>query len=211
MVGLYTSQVLAIDDAGAATHEWEFFDLATMMAQMQPDPKAPPRRAVVDKLAMPLEVVIAKDDDKEKANLAAVKKAQEAFSAHDAKAFGELLPDDAVWSEQAQPKDWTKKETLEHAQVFWKGFSDLKLHADQQWAAGDYVLLVGALDGTNDGDVPPAHLTKTGKKVHLPFFAIHKVEGGKLKATWLFGQSMAFATQLGLMPAPGSGSAAPTK
>jgi ketosteroid isomerase-like protein len=184
-IGLYTSQVIDVNDAGQASHEWEIFHLGTMQGQMKPDPKTPVR-PVADKLAMPKEVVVAKDDDKEKANLAVVKKLNAAVSAHDAKGIGELLADDAVWSTQAAPKDRDKKAVLEHLQDLWKGISDLKVTEDKEWAAGDYVATVGALDGTNDGDLPALHIKKTGKRVHVPFLSIAKLDGGKVKTYSVF-------------------------
>lgn len=200
-VGLYTSQVIDGNDKGEATHEWEFVDLATMMGQMKPDPKHPVR-AAADKLAMPLETVIAKDDDAEKANKDVATKVMDAFNKHDAKAMGDLLADKVVWSEQANPKDWTSKKEVEtNAQGFWKAFSDAKLSSDKQYAAGAYVATTGTLTGTNDGDMPAMHLKKTGKSVNVPYLMIMKIDGGKVTNAWLFDQGLAFATQLGLMPA----------
>ena len=222
-IGMYTTQVLDLDDAGGgqATHEAEYVDLATMMGQMKPDPKMPVR-AVMDKLPMPKEVVVTKDDDKEKANVAVVNKLAEAFNGHKLKELGDVLADDVTWSEQPAPKDWDKKTVLANAPQLWKGFSDIKLVTDKTWAAGDYVATVGATEGTNDGDVAMMHIKKTGKKIHLPFLSIVKVENGKVKANWIFDQALGLMQQLGLMPpaapaapaAPagsGSGSAAPKK
>jgi ketosteroid isomerase-like protein len=200
-IGLYTTQVLDLTDAGGgqATHEAEYVDLATMMGQMKPDPKMPVR-PVMDKLPMAKEVVIAKDDDKEKANLEVVKKLEDAFNGHKLKELGDVLADDAKWSEQPAPADWDKKTTLANAPQLWKGFSDLKLVVDKTWAAGDYVATVGAIEGTNDGDVAMMHIKKTGKKIHLPFLSIIKVENGKVKANWIFDQALGLAQQLGLTP-----------
>ena len=49
--------------------------------------------------------MIAEDSDKEKANLVTYRKLADAFTKHDAKALAELLADDLVWSEEAEPKD----------------------------------------------------------------------------------------------------------
>ena len=207
-VGLFMAQDLNFDDAGAVKHEWDFFDMATMMGQIKPQ-KDHPVRAAVDKLAMPKEVVIAKDDAKEHGNLDTAKKFVDAFNKKDAKAIGELTSDDTVWSEQAQPKDWNKKELTAMLGTMWKAFSDLKINTTDQIAAGDYVAATGTLEGTNDGPMPQMGIKKaTGKKVSAPFLAVHKIENGKVKATWIFSQSMAFASQLGLMPAPGAAPAA---
>jgi ketosteroid isomerase-like protein len=200
-IGLYLVQVVDLDDRSRASHEAEFYDLATMMGQMKPDPKHPVR-PVIDKLPTPKEVVIAKDDDKEKANLATVNKLMEAFSAHDAKGFGELLADDVKWIGQPAPKDLDKKGAIANAQALWKGFSDVKLTADKQWAAGDYVATLGMFDATNDGDVPEMHIPKTGKKVHVPFLSLARLDGAKVKVHALHDQALALEMQLGLTPPP---------
>jgi ketosteroid isomerase-like protein len=209
-IGLFTTQVMDVNDQGQATHEAEYVDMATMMGQMKPDPKHAVR-AVMDKLPMAKEVVIAKDDQKEKDNLATTQKVMDAFSKHDAKAFGALLADDVTWSEQFMPKDTNKKETIANAEGFWKAFPDVKLTADKQYPAGDYVATVGTLEGTNTGDDAAMHLKKTGKSVKLPYLMIQKLDGGKVKASWLFDQSMEFAKQLGMMPPPAAKPAAPAK
>jgi predicted ester cyclase len=198
-----------VNDKGEATHEWEFVDFATMLGQLNPM-KEHPVRAAMDKLPMPKEVVISKGDDKEKANLAAFDKGLEAWNKHDAKAFGDILTDDALWSSQDQPKDLTKKADVVAFHVgFWKAFSDMKITPSTKIAAGDYVAFVGNLEGTNDGAMPAMGIkAKTGKHVQGAFLAILKFDGGKLKATWVFQQGMALPMQLGLMPAPGAPPAA---
>jgi predicted ester cyclase len=144
--------------------------------------------------------VIAKDDAAEQANVAVVKQAVDAFNKHDAKAYAALLADDSVWSEQEEPKDWNKAETMADHEQGWKAFSDLKLDPTTMWAAGDYVVAIGALDGTNDGPLPMM-AKPTKKHVSLPFLTIHEIESGKIAKTWVFAQGMAFMQQLGLLPA----------
>ena len=211
-VGSLFAQVLDMTDDGKVKHEWDFFDMGTMMGQMKPDPKHAVR-APMDKAPMAKEVVVAKDDAGEKANMETAKKAAEAFSKHDAKAFGDFLADDVVWSEQPMPKDENKKETLANAQAFWKAFSDVKIVPGQVWAGGDYVAALANMEGTNDGDLPMMGLKKTGKKISIPHLAIFKIKDGKIHNAWIFDQGMGFMMQLGLMPAmdgagAGSGSAA---
>jgi predicted ester cyclase len=207
-MGQYLAQTLEFDDTGHVKHELDFFDIGTMMGQLNPS-KDHPVRAAIDKLAMPKEVVIAKDDDKEKANLAADTAFLDAFNKHDIKAFGAALADDVKWFEAAEAADHDKKTAVDGTKMFWKSFSDIKITPNAHWAAGDYVATLGSIEGTNDGDMPMMKMKKTGKKVNLPFVEIDKLDGGKVKAVWIFYQSMAFMTQLGLMPpapaAAGSG------
>jgi predicted ester cyclase len=69
------------------------------------------------------------------------------------------------------------------------------------WAAGDYVVCVAAITGTNDGDFSP-DMKRTGKKIDLTGVEIMKFEGGKVKQHWEFFNAEALALQLGLMKKP---------
>jgi steroid delta-isomerase-like uncharacterized protein len=196
--GVYAGQVLAIDDTGKITHESNFEDMATFLGQLKPN-KDHAVRPVVAKMAMPELVAIAKDDAHEKANLASFQQLTDAFNKHDVKAFSALLADNVVWSEQAMAKDQSKKDLATSMPEMWKAFSDLKLTIGDSWAAGDYVAATETFDGTNNGDLPSMHLKKTGKKVSLPFLAIHKIDSsGKVAATWIFYDGNSFASQLGV-------------
>ena len=208
-VGLMIGQTIETDGVGHGKHEADYFDLGTILGQLKPS-KDHPVRAAIDKLPMPRETVIAKNDATENANLTVAKATIDAYNKHDAKAFGESLADDSVWSEQPEPKDWDKKETVAQVSGLWKGFTDFKLTPTSMWAAGDYVVVAATMEGTNDGAVPEMGIkAKTGKKVSIPFLAIHKLDKGKITKTWVFDQSLAFEQQLGLVPPPpAAGSAA---
>jgi ketosteroid isomerase-like protein len=207
-VGFMMSQVVELDDFGHAKKLTGFSDAGTMLGQLNPM-KDHPVRPAMDKLPMARESVVAKDDDKEKANLATDKSFVEAFNKHDPKAFAAILADDATWFEAAESKDHNKKDVVPMTQAFWKGFSDIKITPASQWAAGDYVVTQGTIAGKNDGDIPMMKMKKTNKDVSIPFVQIDKVADGKVKGVWIFYQGMAMAQQLGMMPPPGAaGSAA---
>ena len=99
-----------------------------------------------------------------------------------------------TWSESAYLAE--SKDVMANLPQMWKAFSDLKFTVGDSWAAGDYVAATETFDGTNNGDLPMMHIKKTGKKVSLPFLAVHKLDGGKVKATWIFFQGGGFASQL---------------
>ena len=61
-------------------------------------------RPAADKPMMPLETVVAKDDANEKRNLENATKGLDAFNKHDTKAMGDMLADNATWSEIGAPK-----------------------------------------------------------------------------------------------------------
>jgi predicted ester cyclase len=195
--GFYTSEMLQYDDSGKIAHEWDFEDMSTLFGQLKPN-KDHPVRAATDKLAMPEQVAIAKNDMKESANLTAFKQMSDSFNKHDLKSFTSMLADNVVWSEQAMPKDQTKKDLETNLPQMWKAFSDLKFDVTDSWAAGDYVVATETFDGTNDGDMPAMKLKKTGKKVSLPFLAIHKLENGRVTAAWIFFEGGGFDSQLGM-------------
>ena len=145
------------------------------------------------------EVVIAKNDDAEKANVAVFQATVDAFNKHDDKAFGATLDKKVQWIDVGSPKDFDLKGAIADTKSFWKGFSDVKISPDQMWGAGDYVVTIGTIAGTNDGDLPMMKLKKTGKSFTQPFMHVVKIEGGKITKSWIFYQTMGMASQL--MPA----------
>jgi ketosteroid isomerase-like protein len=182
-IALYVAQAVTVDDTAHVTRESDYFDVATMTAQLGQSKK--PARAVADKGWGPKVLAIAKDDDKEKANLAVFNALADAFNKHDAKAVLDTLSDDTVWSEQAQPKDWDKKTVGQNLPLLWKRFADLKFDVKKTWAAGDYVAAVQSFEGTS-----------AGKHVSLPLLSLHKIDAGKIKQSWIFAQSMGMDAQL---------------
>jgi predicted ester cyclase len=201
-IGYLFGHVVQFNEQNKVAKEWAFDEQLTPMGQLGLSPM--PVRPVMEQGAAEKQTVIAKDDDTERANVELYKKTVEAFNKHDGKALGALLDDKVVWSEVAMPKDMNKKEMTQGLTGMWKGFSDLKIEPVNVWGAGDYVVSVAKMTGTNDGDVPMMKLKKSGKKVDVTFLEIDKIAGGKVTNAWLFYNNMAFATQLGLMPPPGA-------
>lgn len=200
--GLFMGHVVQLDDAGRqVVKEWTFFDSGTMMAQLGLSKSK--QRPVADQDWDNKATVIAKNDDAEKKNVEAHNAFVTAFNAHDVKAIGDAMADDAKWSEQASPSDMDKKKFLKDLPAMFKAFSDVKITDDNVWAAGDYVVSTGKWEGTNDGDMKAMKLKKTGKQVSLPFVEVTQYKDGKIAANWIFYDGMQFAIQLGLVPAPG--------
>jgi len=201
---------LAIDDANKATEEWAYEDPITFMGQLgqlPPPPKGPPTRPALDKGwdGAP-NITVAADNDTEKKNIDVVKKMDEAFNAHKVADMMANLSDDFVESDQADDKDHKgKKDVEKNIKDFFTAFPDVKVTTDGTWAAGDYVVETGVLEGTNTGDMGP--MKKTGKKVSMHYAEVSKLKDGKATNLWRFRNGMAAAVQLGLMPAPGAAGA----
>jgi len=51
-------------------------------------------------------------------------------------------------------KDMNKAESADMDQAYWNAFPDANIGTALVWAAGDYVVIIGNFNGTNDGDFP---------------------------------------------------------
>jgi predicted ester cyclase len=203
-VGQMFFQKLAINDENKATEVWEFMDPASMMGQLGLLPKGTPFRAAIDKGwdGAPIKVVAA-DDAKEKANLEAAKKSNDAFNAHKIPDIQAFWADDAVESDQADDKDAKGKKELDAGlKMFFTAFPDVKLEVPNTYAAGDYVVEIGTFSGTNSG--PMGKMKKTDKKVTGNYAELLKIKDGKVTNLWRFRNGLAMAMQLGLAPQPGA-------
>lgn len=194
--GLLGGVVDNFDASGRITHEADYFDALTIQGQLDPQP-AHLVRAWNATMSLVPQTIVAKHDAAEQANVGVVKAMIEAFRKHDVAAFAALIPEDGTWSDAAERADWTKAELLVDRAAGFAGFPDLEMKTQDLWGAGEFVVDIGELTGTNDGPMPGI-ATPTHKRITVPFFAIHRVVAGKLAHTWVFQQASAFVTQLGL-------------
>lgn len=210
---------LAMNDQNRATGEWSFDDPASFMGQLGLAQKgSPPTRPAIDKGIDGAPVIaVTADDAKEKANLETVSKAMDALNNKKNADMMALMTDDVVVSDQAMEKDVTGKKDVEaQFKLFQTGFPDGKITAENKYAAGDFVVVIGKFDGTHNADF--MGLKKTGKKVSLDYTEVVQVKDGKVAKFWRFHSGMQLAQQLGLMPsapptaaAPAGSAAAPTQ
>ena len=198
-IGLQIGHLIELQN-GKCIKQWRFADDRTLLGQLGVVPG--PVRKALDQVPGEKPVVLATGSDAEKANIETFKKLTEAYNKHDAPAYEALVADDVVVSEQYATADRVgKKEVIKNWKEMWKGVSDGKVQHTSIWSAGDYVVATGSFSGTNDGPLPSSKVwTKTGKPLNLQMLEVAKLEGGKLKKHWLFGNGMAFAAQLGLLP-----------
>jgi steroid delta-isomerase-like uncharacterized protein len=196
-VGYMVGHAVQMSDKGAVK-DWFFGDQGTILAQLGQSPM--PARPAIEQGWADKPVVIAKGDQKEKDNEAVSKAGIEAFNKHDVNAFLALLADDVVWSEAAMPADMDKKAAGAGMTEFFKSFSDIKITPEHAHGIGDWVVTIGGLAGTNDGDMPSMKMPKTGKPVQLRFIEFTRLDGGKMKGNWLFYNGLAMAAQLGMIP-----------
>lgn len=196
-IGLYVAHTIELDPTGAhAVREATYTDEGTMMAQLGLSP-APARKAE-KATGAPAEVVIAKNDDKERSNIEVVRRSFAALNAHDVKGVLDTMAPSYRGVDIAMPKDSDKKAAAVSLKEMLSAFPDVKITPVTMWAAGDYVVVTGTFEGTNLGDIASMGVKKTGKKVSAHFFELFKVANGQCTEDWLFYNGAAMAAQLGV-------------
>lgn len=205
---LAVQHVQLTPDGRTVAKERFAYDGGTFMSQLGLSPM--PARKALEQGWAEKPSLISSGSEAEKANLAALGAYTAAFNKHDVVALGATQTDDVVFSDMSAPADRVgKKEVSKASEDMFKGFPDVKIDQTAAWAAGDYVISTGRFSGTNTGDMPSMKLKKTGKAVNVEYYMVSKLAGGKLKSISLFSNGMAFAGQLGLLPPPKAGKAAP--
>ena len=195
--GLLFGHTLEVEpNAPKGTKEFGVMDNGTFVNQLGLSKN--PGRPLMEKGVPAPKIVIAKNDAAETKNLDAEKATADAWNKRDATTLYPFYADDVVVHDMTQPKDQTKAQMQQSDKDLWKAFSDARITNSSIWAAGDYAVINGTFEGTNDGDFAPMKLKKTGKKVSVPYLSIDRLEDGKIKESWLFFDGAYFAAQLGV-------------
>jgi steroid delta-isomerase-like uncharacterized protein len=204
-VGALFFHRLKLDDTNKTTDEWVMMDMGTMMAQLGMGAKEMAGRPLMEKgMDGAPQIIVAANDDKEKANLAVVQKGNDAFNAHKVADMIAVMADDVVESDLADTEDHAGKANVQKGtEMFVKAFPDGKVETQEIWAAGDYVVMIARFTGTNDG--PLGDLPKTGKKVDLELAEISQLKDGKIVKMWRFRDNVTMAKQLGIIKEPPAG------
>jgi ketosteroid isomerase-like protein len=204
-LGIYFADWSKQADDGKTSEQKTYFDQNSMMGQLgllPPEAGDHWRPAVEPGKLQPV-IVVAKNDDKEKANLAAYDKVLEPFNKHDVDAVLANYTDDAVFRHNGHKEDLVGKEAMKKGLAgFFKMTSDVKITVDWKWAAGDYVASAGSETGTFDGESPDGKMKGTKKSWTTKWFGVNKFDGGKIKEEWLFSNGLKWAVDVGLAPDP---------
>ncbi|HEY6079520.1 MAG TPA: nuclear transport factor 2 family protein [Polyangiaceae bacterium] len=197
---LMVHHVTTTADGRSLAKERFIYDAGTFMSQLGLSPL--PARKALEQGWAEKPSLISSGMDAEKANMGALGAWTAALNKHDLAVLGAMSTDDVVFSDVASPADRVgKKEVQKYYEEMFKGFPDLKVDQTAAWAAGDYVVSAGRFSGTNTGDIPSMKLKKTGKAVSVEYYMVNKLAAGKVQKSWLFSNGLAFAGQLGLLPA----------
>lgn len=191
--GLLLTHNIDVEEATqTVTREFSVKDGATLATQIGLS-KAPSRPVMAAPKAAT--VVIAANDVKEATNIGIERALVDAWNRHDTDVIAKFTAPKFVAHDATMPRDMDAKANNESSATFWRAFSDGRLTA-RYWAAGDYIVMDGFFEGTNDGDFTPMKITKTGRKVSLPFLEIDRFEDGKVRESWVAFDSASLAAQL---------------
>lgn len=198
--GQHIFHAVTLDAENQVTEETIIQDEATFASQLGFSDQ--PGRAVE---AAPItgspNIVIAKNDATEKANVDIVKQAILDMQKENLTALEAILSDDVVLADQTRPDNVTgKKAVSAGSKQFFAAMSDIEAQCDDIWGAGPYVVAECKLQGTNDGDMGK-QFKKTGKPFDVVVAEVAKLQDGKVTELWRFMNSAGMARQLGLAPA----------
>jgi ketosteroid isomerase-like protein len=191
--------LMQMSDDGKIEKDLVIADMATLMGHLGQSPM--PHRAEAWR-SQTKDVVIAADTDAERANVELVKKGNAAWMSGDVKGLMALLSDDFESIDFMMPENLRGKKAVEKMmKEMMKAFSESKIEESiAQFGAGDYVVDIMVSSMKNTGDIPSMKLKKTGKTVTMTGGAIFHITGGKTDRGMFFGNGMAFAAQMGLIP-----------
>lgn len=198
-IGQLIAHGIESNSRNVAAKEWLMQDGGTLMAQLGLS-AAPARAPIANPPAAPPQIVVATGGATEKENLRLAKRFYAGVNGRDKKVL-ELCAEEIVDYNQTLPRDFAGKAAFaELLSGFWQMSSNIKIDATNMWAAGDYVVVVGAVSGRNDGDMPAFGIKKTGKSFRVDLVEISRWEDGKMKEIWPFYNGVQMAEQLGVMP-----------
>ncbi len=160
-------------------------------------------------------VIVAKNDDKEKANVKFIESLGALVEAQDREKILAVISDDVFFRYVGDKKPATTK--AEYAKGLDEYFGMVKVSnrdVKSVWGAGDWVFAVSEVTVTMVKDMPMAKGT-AGKEVTVTNTEFFQVAEGKLKTHWVFENTMQYPIQLGLMDPSdmggGDGSGGPKK
>jgi len=145
-------------------------------------------------------------EDVEQQNMAVVRGAHASLASGDFEGFKAALAPDYRRHCQAMPPRFQELEGTEEFLAFIQEFitavPEYQDTITQMIAQGDKVAYVSTMRGVQTG--PMGDLPATGKEFTLVNIIIQRLENGKIAETWVSWDNVAFLSQLGLFPPPGS-------
>ena len=192
---LYYGEAREFDDKGQTIRERAYADQTTLLQQLgvQEGLNVP-----TSEKPWPAKVrVVAKNDDAEKANLAAFKASFEALSKGDAAGFSAPYAEDATYRYMPQNVIITGPKQIAKARDYSAVANPIEMSLKDAWAAGDWVVGETTVKGTLSQDFAGVKGTK-GKTWEQTSLELLEFSGGKVKRHLVFANGLKFAVDVGL-------------
>ena len=89
--------------------------------------------------------------------------------------------------------------------AFWEALPDVRIAAENQFAAGETVVAEGILTGTHKGTfrTPQGDIPASGNTVRLRYASLKQIEDGKVAWEHLYFDQLEFLRQIGALSPPG--------
>lgn len=197
-VSILYGQAATYDKEGRSLTVRDYMDQSTLLHQLGVQ-----ESATAASSEQPLGVgepvrLVAKGDEKESANLEAVKKGLEALGKGDVDGAAAIYAEDATFRyiPDASPYQGVA-EIADRHRSFKDISTDLEVKIRDIWAAGDWVVAEITTKGKLSRDLAGASGTK-GKSYELNTLELYRLDGGKVKQHWSFANGLKFAADAGL-------------
>ena len=190
----YGSGIGRLDDKGMIVEERHLSDQSTFMHQMgMKNPMSPDSETEWPEAIK----VVATNSETETKNAEMARKSDAAFNAKDMKAIGEMMADDVSFRYVPRKETVTGKEAYLKGLGEWYGMHEtISMTTKEAWGAGDWVVSVVETKGKLGADIPNFKGTK-GKEYTSTHFHFTHVKDGKVKAQWIFDNSLSMMVQVG--------------
>ncbi len=198
-IGVRSLKFWTLTSEGRIRSDISFSDRFTVLGQL--GLYKGPHRAAFRKAPASKGTVVAANSDKERINLGVVQLAADAWNQHDLPRYMGYLSETIVLHDMTRPDDILGSEAIEQNAVeVFAAFPDTHTTLLRTWAAGDYVVSVAELSGTNTGALQSTGLKATGRKFRVLAGVVDRIENGKIAEEWLYWDLRSLSEQLGLMP-----------
>lgn len=182
---------------GKFSSDHHFSDQATMAHQMG---MFPSERSPDAEVAWPEQlVVVAKNDDKEKANLETIKALGVLVDAQDAEGMLAAVTEDVEFRYVGDKAAYANKADYEKGMKEYLAMVKItKREVTSAWAAGDWVFNISDVSAETLMDMPGAKGSK-GKSIKTTQTEFFMLNDGKIQKHWIFENTMQYPVQLGLI------------
>ncbi len=195
-LAMFQGQVVSMSPQGQVMRDEHWIDQGTVLHQLgiRPRERAPSSDKAWDKPIW----VVAQNTEEERTNLLIAKALEEKMRMGDERAFMDRVADDISFRYAGDKDAMMGMPAYKKGYKMWSEMAEFESRPQAMWAAGDWVVAVRDSKATLKKDMQGAPGSK-GKSVVTKQLEFMRFADGKLKTHWVFENSAAYASQLGMM------------